>query len=126
MKKLTVLFIVIFALISYQNVYAQKSSGLYVETTKFAKYLPADPKARSTEYRYDKLNRVTLIFGNVNDSMVVATIIDYDSNGNRVEQSTLPFIIDKKNKDRYLLYGEVEAKKFAEIIQKILDRLDVK
>lgn len=126
MKKLIIsqtLFSIMLVLsICTQSLYAQNS--YYIETTKFDTYAPK-PGTSKTEYRYDAAKRMILSFSTTGETIIV-TIFDYDAVGNMIEKSTLMFIKDPKIKYKYTCSANISDKKFKEIIQKILDRLDKK
>jgi hypothetical protein len=130
-KKTIVLLIVFFALstLNMQRVSAQtstKTTGWYMETTRFTQLKPADSISATVVNRHDKAGRLILNLTYTPKDRVNIILYDYDSGGGLRRKSTHSLSKDPVFPDRYNASGLYEEKEFLSFTQAVLDRLDNK
>ena len=129
------------------NTFAQ--TGWYIETTKFDKYVPDPTGTVNMQFRYNKVGSISLDYERTVENTVTITIYDYDAVGNPINTVNLYLHKDTDNnyQNRYIVdkirhrvfeydvadnlikrieTKSLDEKKFAETVQKIMDRLDQK
>ena len=105
---------------------AQKTeNGLYIETTKFEPYL-TKTKGQLKNSRYDKVGRLWLVFASSPDDTLDIWLYDYDNAGNLTHQTSLCLGKDPQHLYRWVAPYNMTEQQFADIVQKVLDRLDDK
>lgn len=98
-----------------------------IETTKFNSYLTQDSVYAKIQNRYDVLNRLWLCFISGPDGSIIILVYDYDPGGNMTSKISLS-CRKEAGKDYCFICDtpEMKAEEFAQLVQKIMDRLDNK